>query len=307
MIASFPRLEKGSIVDIIAPASSCARSELRQAIQFVRALGLRPRVSPKIFGRVPIFAQTDDERFRQLKNALTASDSKLVWCIRGGYGSLRLLPRLAKLKRPKTFKLVLGYSDITSLHLFLNSVWRWPSVHGPMVGRFGRGDHTAIELKEVKQILFDPGPTFTHSLQPLNAAARRKHTLRASVVGGNMATLQSSLGTPWSLASKGRIVMLEDLSEKPHRIDRMLMQMEQAGVFRNARAVIFGDIDYPSTAERRIIWKDVIPRFAKSQKIPVLKGLKSGHGKVNRPLPFLTDATLRLGQRSELTVTLRPV
>jgi muramoyltetrapeptide carboxypeptidase len=108
MLTSLPHLEEGSIVDIIAPASSCDRRELKQAIAFVKKLGLRPRVNPKIFGKTHIFAATDEERFRQLKAALVAKDSSAIWCIRGGYGSLRLLPELAKIKRPKKTKIISG-------------------------------------------------------------------------------------------------------------------------------------------------------------------------------------------------------
>jgi muramoyltetrapeptide carboxypeptidase len=308
MLTSLPHLEKGSIVDIIAPASSCTRDELNKAIRFVKGLGLKPRVSPRIFhGQTPIVAATDHERFSQLKAALLAKDSDVIWCIRGGYGSLRLLPSLAKLRRPKKAKLFLGYSDITTLHMFLNTYWKWPTIHSPMIGRFGRGDHTAIELKEVKSILFGPHQDFRHRLVPMNALAKKPRMIRGGIVGGNVATLQSSLGTPWSLKTEGRILLLEDLGEKPHRMDRMLMQMEQAGYFKKARGVIFGDVLFHQPADQRLIWKDVIPRFAASQKIPVFRGLQSGHGRINRPIPFLTKATIKSGRQAELVVSLKSV
>lgn len=307
MLTSLPYLEKGSIVDIVAPASACSRDELKKAIRFVEDLGLRARVSSKIFhGQTPIVAATDEERFSQLKRALLAKDSAAIWCIRGGYGSLRLLPQLAKVKRPRQPKLFLGYSDITSLHMFLNGYWKWPTIHSPMVGRFGRGDHTPIELKEVKNILFGPHESFRHKLKPMNSAAKKSAHIHGSIVGGNIAVLQSSLGTPWSLKTDGRIVLFEDLGEKPHRLDRMLMQMDQAGCFKKARAVIFGDVLFHHASDERLIWNKVIPAFAQTQKIPVLKGLKSGHGKVNRPIPFLTKARLRTGRSPELEISLTP-
>jgi muramoyltetrapeptide carboxypeptidase len=308
MLAPLPHLKEGSIVDIVAPASACTVGELNKAIRFVKALGLKPRVSAKIFhGKTQIVAATDQERFGQLKKALLAKDSDAVWCIRGGYGSLRLLPELAKLKRPKKPKLFLGYSDITTLHMFLNGYWKWPTIHSPMVGRFGRGDNTKIELKEMKNILFGPGHSFHHALTPMNAAAKKSKIIRSAIVGGNIATLQGSMGTPWILKSDGRIILFEDLGEKPHRMDRMLMQMEQAGYFKRARAIIFGDVLFHHAPDERLIWNDVLPRFAASQKIPVFKGLKSGHGKVNRPIPFLTKAELKSGRRAALEISLTPV
>lgn len=308
MLASLPHLEEGSIVDIIAPASACEMSELKSAVKFVKSLGLRPRVSAKIFhGKTPILAATDEERFGQLKAALLAKDSQAIWCIRGGYGSIRLLPELAKIKRPKKPKLFLGYSDITTLHIFLNQVWKWPTIHSPMVGRFGRGDATKQELKEVKSILFGPSEIFHHELTALNKAARKSGTIRSSIVGGNLITLQSSLGTPWSFDPSGKIILFEDLGEKPHRLDRTFVQMEQAGYFKKAKAVIFGDILYHHKPDLRLIWKDVIPRFAARQKIPVFKDVQSGHGKINRPIPFLTKTKLKTGSKAELEISLSPV
>jgi muramoyltetrapeptide carboxypeptidase len=308
MLASLPHLEEGSIVDIVAPASACERSELKGAIQFVKSLGLKARVSPKIFhGQTRILAATDEERFGQLKAALLAKDSAAIWCIRGGYGSIRLLPELAKLKRPSRPKLFLGYSDITTLHIFLNQVWKWPTIHSPMVGRFGRGDATAKELKDVKSILFGPFENFKHELTPLNKAAKQSGVIRSSVIGGNLITLQSSLGTPWSFRPDGKILLFEDLGEKPHRLDRVFVQAEQAGWFKKAKAVVLGDFLYPVAVDRRMIWNDVIPRFAEGLKIPVFKDLPSGHGKVNRPIPFLTQATLKTGSSSKLEISLTPV
>ncbi len=306
MLSLLPHLEEGSTVDIIAPASACPRRDLKLAVRFVKALGLKPRVSPRIFGKTEIMANTDDERFKQLQRALWSTDSDAVWCIRGGYGSIRLLPKLAKLKRPRKFKLILGYSDITTLHMFLNSEWKWPTIHSPMVGRFGRGDASKIELHEVKSILFGPAETFNHRLVPLNKPATARRTIKTAIVGGNLATLQGSMGTPWTLNPDKHIIFFEDIAEKPHKMDRMLTQFEQAGYFRRAQAVIFGDMTVDSAKERRLIWNEVIPRFAREQKIPVLKGLQAGHGKINRPIPFLTKTQLRLGKSPELDITLRP-
>lgn len=308
MLSPLPHLEEGSIVDIIAPASACEPSELKKAVRFLKGLGLKPRVSPKIFhGKTPILAATDEERFRQLKAALLAKDSQAIWCIRGGYGSIRLLPELAKIKRPKKPKLFLGYSDITTLHLFLNQYWKWPTIHSPMVGRFGRGDATKQELKDVKSILFGPFQNFHHELTPLNKAARTSGTIRSSLVGGNLITLQSSLGTPWAFDPANKIILFEDLGEKPHRLDRVFIQMEQAGYFKKAKAVVFGDILYHHPPDRRLIWNDVIPRFAARQTIPVFKDLQSGHGKVNRPIPFLTKTKLKTGSKPEIEISLSPV
>ena len=119
-IKTWSALEPGDIVDIVAPSSGSDREGLQQAMSFIRSLDLVPRFQKGIFGADLLCASTDENRFKQLKKAIAAKDSKVIWCLRGGYGSARLLPMLDKLKAPKTAKLLIGYSDITHLHMFVN-------------------------------------------------------------------------------------------------------------------------------------------------------------------------------------------
>lgn len=290
-------LKPGDIVDVVAPAWKCKRSELSAAVRFLKGWGLEPRVPKDIFGRSPMFAHSDEERFQQLKMALTAKDSAAVWCVRGGYGLIRLLPLLDKLKRPKHTKLVIGYSDITTLHLFLDQKWGWPSWHGPLLDRFGRGEHKPRQVREIRNLLFGlEDQVEFNGLKPLNVAARKSKILSGHVVGGNIVTLSSSLGTPWGPKSNNAIVFFEEIGERPYRIDRMLTQLQQAGYFSNAKAVIFGDMISPQGKDQKLLWRDVIARFAEQQKIPVLKGLPVGHGDIQRTLPFATESRLFLGR-----------
>lgn len=311
MLKKFPTLKAtkkwqplapGDVVDIVAPAWACSKAELRGAVAFVKSLGLIPRYDQKIFGNSPLFAQTDAERLRQLSRALTAKDSRAVWCVRGGYGAIRLLPALQRLKAPKVAKLFIGYSDITTLHQFLGQQWHWPTVHGPLLDRFGRGDNQPRETRDLVNLIFGRQTELRFAgLKPLNGQARRARVVRGQVVGGNLATLQSSLGTPWAALPQDRIVFFEDTGERPHRVDRMLTQMQQAGYFNKVRAVIFGPLLIGSK-DRRLLWDDVVRRFAEGSSFPVLKGMPSGHGNKQRPLPLLTEAHLQLGRQGTLRV-----
>ncbi|MBX3021293.1 MAG: LD-carboxypeptidase [Bdellovibrionales bacterium] len=297
-------LQEGDIVDIVAPASRCSNLELRNGLKALRALGLVPRVPKNLFAPSLLFANSDAVRLRQLQAALKAPDSKMIWCVRGGYGSLRLLPALHKMSRPKHAKIVLGYSDITTLHSFLNQEWKWPTLHGPLLDRLGRGAMSAGERRELLSLLFGRNThTQFKNLKALNRAAHVERTIRGRILGGNMAVLQSSLGTPSQLKSKGHILFFEDTGERPHRVDRMLTQFEQAGWFKNARAVVFGHFLLSDPKDRRQLWSDVIPRFAEAQRLPVLAGLKVGHNsKQQFPLPFYTPSVLRMGRKPELVV-----
>lgn len=302
--ATWPQLQAGDIVDVVAPAWACKRSELNGAVRYLKKMGFRARVPKNIFSKkVKLFAQTDQERLLQLTRALSAPDSKAVWCLRGGYGAIRLLPGLTKLKIPSQTKLVIGYSDITTLHTFLNAQWRWPTIHGPLLDRFGRHANLPQETKETWGLLTgNLDHVVFKNLKPLNLAARKTKNIRSSVIGGNMAVLQSSLSTPWQANPNGHIVFFEDVGERPHRVDRMLTQFQQAGFFKKTKAVLFGSLLVANNKDRRLMITDVLPRFAQSVKFPVLMNMPCGHGDVQRPLPFLTAATLTTGKNSQLVV-----
>ena len=299
------RLEVGDVVDVVAPASACKPHELAAGVRYLKSLGLVPHVPKDILRPQSLnFSNSDERRLLHLKDALLNSKSKAIWCLRGGYGALKLIPDLEKLKRPSHCKVLLGFSDITTLHGFLNQKWGWPTLHSPVLTRMGGANARASEKRELQQMLFGRrAVTEFTGLLPLNSSARTQKTVRGKVRGGNIAVLQSSYGTRQQFDGRGHMIFLEDIGEKPHRVDRMLEQMTQAGTFQHAKAILFGQFDLENRKDLNLIWNDVIPRFAKQQKIPVLKGLRVGHGKNQHTLPLNTLATLSLGPRgSKLSV-----
>lgn len=290
-------LKEGDIVDIVAPASKCDRQDLTNGVKGLLELGLVPRVPKDLFASSVLFSNSDKKREAQLRKALDAPDSKMIWCARGGYGALRLIPAMSTWKKPKTPKIILGYSDITTLHSFINTKWGWPTLHGPLLDRFGRGAMSPAERRQLLNLLFGHWrETEFVGLKPLNAAARRRGLVRGQIVGGNMAVLQSGLRTASELNPKGKILFFEDTGERPHRVDRMLTQFAQAGWFRAAKAVVLGHFLLSDPTDRRHLWSDVFPRFARDLKIPLVAGLPVGHNlKKQMTLPLNTSSILKVG------------
>jgi muramoyltetrapeptide carboxypeptidase len=250
-----------------------------------------------------LFANTDERRLAHLRAAVYAEDSNLIWCVRGGYGSIRLLEGMARWPKPRRAKMLLGYSDVTTLHAFVNQRWGWPSLHGPMLERLGRAVAPSERKFQLDVIFGRRAEASFGALKPLNHAARAARVIRAPILGGNAAVLQSSLGTPFALDPRGAILFLEDIGERPHRVDRMLTQFRQAGWFDRARAVVFGHFQLAAEADRRQLRRDVFPRFAAEVKIPVLGGLPVGHDPRRQlTLPLNTPAVLSLGPRGSLRV-----
>ena len=298
MTTSWQALQEGDSVELVAPASRCSDEELQSAIRTVRELNLNPIIPDDIFAeRHPLFSTKDERRFQFLKDAINRKESKAIWCLRGGYGCIRLLPALSKLKKPKKPKLLIGLSDISTLHNFFNQKWKWPTLHGPMLGTFaGRSPE---ERKEILDVIFGridevrfPG------LIPMNIAAMKDKKITGPVTGGNLMTIQSSQGTKSEFHAKNAIVFLEEVSERGYRVDRLFVSLQQSGYFAKAKAVVFGDFLGGNEPDGQNFVGDVLNQFAYESKIPVFRGLPSGHGPLRRTVPFATKAVLDMGQGS---------
>ncbi len=295
-------LKIGDIVEIVAPASACKESELDAACKWIRSLRLIPRIPLDVMKGKFIFAQSRDYQFEHMKKALQTKDSKAIWCLRGGYGSMRILPQLDKIKKIAGTKLFIGYSDITALHLYLNQKWNLPTIHGPTFNRMGHSSQPLGELREIEKLIFGKLDEIEFKgLIALNEMAHKKNIINSKVVGGNLSLITSSLGTPWQINSKGKILFLEDVDERGYKVDRMLEQLKQAQVFSGARAIVLGDFiggNEPRIKKNYV--QRVLREFANQTKIPVLKGIKSGHGALIRPLPLNTTAKLILSHKNSL-------
>lgn len=297
-------LKQGDLIDIIAPGYPCSELDLAQGVQEIESWGYQVRYDKKILTPHFFHASNDQERFRQLKNALLNKQSKAVWCLRGGYGSNRLLPLLAKLKKPQQSKLFVGLSDITSLHVFLNQKWNWPTIHGPLVDRIGKKLLSAAHKEELQNLISGNLLEVNfNDIVPMNSIAKKTVQLRGQIVGGNLTVLQSGLATPYAVQPRRKILFIEDLGERGYRIDRMLEQFVQAKLLNNCHGILLGDFtggDEPSGENR--VW-EALERFSQLHDLPIWKGIQSGHGAIQRPLPLNVDAELtRIGKSFQLKV-----
>ncbi len=286
----------GPLVDIVAPAWKCHPDDLKKGMELILSWGLHSRHPKNIFNQKSLFSQDDETRFEFLKRALTNAESDYVWCVRGGFGSIRLIPALLKMRKQKNKKLFIGLSDISTLHLFLNQIWDWPSIHGPMLDRLGSKPPPIKYQKELRDLVTGQTSEIAfENLKPLNTAANSHSKLKGKVSGGNLITLQSSIGTEIEWQTNNKILFLEEIGERAYRIDRVLEHFRQIGKWAKPKALVFGDF----TGGAEPSGKDFVPRvlkeFADSQKFPVYKGIRSGHGVIQRPVPFNTESTLERG------------
>lgn len=288
-IPTISPLVPGDQVEIIAPASSCSEMRLNKLVTLLESYQLKCHVDENIFGEDLLCANTDVYRFKALERCLFSSDIKAIICARGGYGSMHLLPYLADLPRPPQWKWFVGMSDITALHLHFNQKWHWPVIHGTM-----SCDVASLEsIQAVKSILFGEVAQVIFQAQGNNKAAQQTHLIKAPIVGGNLCLVQASLGTPWQINTKNKIIFLEEVSERGYRIDRMLEQLKQAGIFKDAAAVVLGDFLNGDEKEGGSYVEPVLSRFAAESMIPVVRIQGAGHGYVNTPFCLGVTATIQ--------------
>ena len=297
-----PTLRHGDVVDVVAPASATSMQMVEAGCAVLRRWGLVPRLADPLFGASGFYASDDDTRARQLFRGLQAADSRAVWAVRGGYGCSRLLVRLARLPVPRTRKLLIGFSDITVLQSVIGQDWRWPAVHGPNLAQLGRSELPARHVAELRAMLTGSRTSMEHrGLRPLNAAARGLASVSGVLRGGNLKLCQSLLGTPWQPRWRGAVVVLEDVDERAYSVDRMLVQMQQAGLWRGVRGIVFGDFSAGLEPDGRALHADVLAGFEAASRVPVFSGLAFGHGARFRPLPLGLRVSLAGGSRGCLT------
>lgn len=296
-------LKPGDLIEIIAPGSATSLENLKSGVDVLQSWGYQVVYDESLLEPSIFLSNTDKKRFASFRKAMTNKKSKAVWCLRGGYGSIRLLPWIEKMKIPKNKKILIGLSDISSLHAVLNQRWKFSTLHAPLLDRLGAHILPADNICELRKTLEDPEyVTEFSNLVPLNKAAIAQKKIKSQVIGGNLMVVTSTLGTISQLKTKNKILFLEELCERAYRVDRCLQQMKQAGLFNNVSAVVFGDFincDEPNKENHiQIILRD----FFKDLKIPAYTGIETGHGEKQRPLFFNTEAHLICGKNAKMLV-----
>ncbi len=294
-------LRSGDLIDLIDPGFSFDRSRLPAMKELVRSWGYELRYPFEHRqiddNKEPYHAWSDADRFQLLKTALVGSPSRMIWCARGGYGANRLIAGLHKIKKPKHEKIFLGFSDNSSLHLFLNQKWGWTTYHGPHLDRVVDPAFPMKKLQRIQTLLNGSQLEFHYELAPFNSLAEKPKKLVYPLRGGNLATLTSWAGTPLQVILKDRFLFLEDTGERGYKLDRMLFQLQASGSMKGCRGVILGPFiggadpsgqDHTQYAVRR--WAETL----RILNIPVWGGISSGHGSHFDIVPFEKKATIIL-------------
>jgi muramoyltetrapeptide carboxypeptidase len=283
-------LRSGDRIAIVAPASPPAPDQFEAGAQELRALGFEPVYTQAATARDGYLAGSADDRARDFIRAWEDRDVAGVVAVRGGYGSVQILPLLRAdvfRQRPKLF---IGYSDNTSLLTWLMQDCGLVVYHGPMIeGRLARGP-AGYDRDTFMRCLCDPVPLGALSPPTLETVQAGEAT--GPLVGGTLTQLVGSLGTPFAFSPpRGCILFLDEVGERPYRIDRMLTQLRLSGLLARASAIVCNEMPQCDEPGGTPTARDVIRTVLDGFPGPVLFGFPSGHTLgVPLTLPFGVEA-----------------
>ncbi|HVO26179.1 MAG TPA: LD-carboxypeptidase [Candidatus Margulisiibacteriota bacterium] len=286
-------LRRGDVIGVVSPAAAVDEASLHAGLQVLEAAGFRVRLGAATLKKAGYLAGTDRERLADLDAMFRDPEVKAIIAARGGYGSGRLLPLLDPAV-PRTHpKIFVGHSDLTFLLNDFVQRAELLAFHGPMIASLAQRPDAAATLFA----LLSGDRAGWHQAAP---SVVQPGMAEGVLVGGSLSVIVSMLGTPWALQTRGRLLFLEDVNEKPYRIDRMLTQLRQAGGLDGVAGVIFGEMPGCTAGEdERVTVRDVINEAFASAPYPVAFGLPSGHGAGTLALP-LGARTRLAGERLTL-------
>ena len=288
-----PALRPGDTVAVVAPAGPFDRASFETGLAVISGR-YAPRYDPGILSRHRYLAGADERRFNELVGALADPEVKAVFCARGGYGAMRLLPRLAAWARDNglaTVKPLIGFSDITALHLWLQG-HGWASFHAPVLTQLGR-----VPAQNPRRLF-----SLLESSTPASALEGTdtyvEGTVEGPLLGGNLSVFTQLLGTPFVPSLEGGVLLLEDLSEQPYRLDRMWTHLELAGVFRQIRGIMLGQFLGCEPRDAGYTAATVLRELAVATGLPCAAGFPIGHGDdVNEAVALGVRVRLDAGAR----------
>ena len=274
-LTKFRPVRPGSRVALVAPASGFDREEFERGVAELKRLGLEPVYDDAVFDRQALTAGRPRVRVLSLLRAFDEMDADAVIAIRGGYGTVELLPLLDvdRIRRSRTA--FVGYSDVTSLHSFLGAIVGLASVHGAMIDRrLAQGPTAYDPVSFLRSLSTEPLGDQSHAgletLQPGIAAG--------PLFGGTLTQLLASFETPFAFQPPaGHVLFLDEVAERPYKLHRMLMQLKLSGRLEKAAAMVFGQLPRCDEPGGKVDARDTIRDAVTGFPGPVLFGFPSGH------------------------------
>ncbi|MDX1924687.1 MAG: LD-carboxypeptidase [Rickettsiaceae bacterium] len=278
-------------VKLIAPSSGLSQDPvgfLSKATSYLKSQGVHLIYEDGIFAgnELPFFASSQEFMVKNLVNSLESDEYEILWAARGGYGCANLLEQVSRAKINGT-KILVGFSDITALHILMNEYFGVESIHGPALSSF-------MKYEQDFSIIINTlnSPSTKYFLKKISNF-HSSNQITGKIIGGNLTVLESLIGTKFQPNLQGKILLLEDIGERPYRIHRSLMHMKNANLLEGCSAIIFADFLEKNNDITEQDMKEVIIHFCNNEvKIPCFFTNRIGHGSKNLPIILNRNAKI---------------
>lgn len=287
------RLKLGDTIGVVAPASPTTEEKLERVYRKLMQMGFNVVMGRSCFSKRGYLAGDDKTRAEDINKMFKNTEVDGIICLRGGYGSLRILDLLDYELIRTNPKVFVGYSDITALHIAINQISELVTFHGPMAANLIE-DTCNFTLESLYNFILNED--FKPSIENLSRelVAINGGIAEGQIIGGNLSLIASTIGTPYEINTKGKILFIEEIGEEPYRIDRMLTQLRLSHKLQDAVGIILGDFNncVPENPHMSFTLEEVIDIYIRPLNKPTLMNLQAGHCKPTNTIPFGVKARL---------------
>jgi len=295
-----PPVAPGGTIGVVAPGGAVKADMLDRGVAWLEAKGFRVRVGEHVLARRRYCAGEPALRFADLERMLRDPEVGAVVCARGGYGTTHLLPLLDPALASAHPKLIVGYSDVSPLLGYLVERCGIAALHGPMVATDLANGLTERSAERLCALLAAPGAAWREPAPQVIVEGRATGRL----VGGCLSSLVALLGTPYAIETEGAVFFLEDVAERPYRIDRMLTHLQLAGKFSGVAAVVLGSFANCDGTDPEDVVAQVFRDFFGRASFPVVAGFPAGH--LSENLTMTLGLPVRVDTRTGCVEALAP-
>jgi muramoyltetrapeptide carboxypeptidase len=279
------RLKEGDAISIVAPAGSVEqRDGLERGIATLEKMGFRVQFDERIFQSSRYLAGNDSDRAEELMRAFEDPSVRAIVPLRGGYGCARLIPLLAEKRLRHNPKIFMGFSDVTTLHLFFRRRFGWITIHGPMAASPSFGNIPPDQQKHLFSLWTDPEYRPTLSFSQLETLIQGE--AEGILTGGCLSIIAASIGTAYEIKTEGKILFIEDQGEPPYRLDRMLTHLHLANKLESLAGLVLGNFLDCEPTRGDYTAMDTLRDIITELKIPTIANFPAGHGENNWALPL---------------------
>lgn len=297
-------LKLGDTIGITAPSGPSIKENVKLAKEQLEYLGFKVKLAPSCFANYGYLAGEDKLRADDINNMFADREVDGIICLRGGYGSSKILNKIDYNVIKANPKVFVGYSDVTALHIAINQISKLVTFHGPMAASDIARGLDDLTQREFLRALMDTRP-MGHIANPqnINVETLVKGKACGPIVGGNLSLVSATMGTAYEIDTRGKILFLEEIGEEPYKVDRMLTQLALAGKLSEAVGFVLGDWNnceskiYTDSLSLMEVFENIIVAYNK----PTIFNLQAGHCRPKLTIPLGVEAVLD-GDRGSLVI-----